>query len=294
MMATDSTAGTPARQMGQHLRHVREDAGLTVDAVSAQLRMPKGLICSLEQGDWSRLGAPVFVRGHLRSYARLLGIELAGLDEIIADVPAPVTPMVRTGRGQQMFGWLGARMVYVVITALIGIPVWIAAQRHLSAPELAQAVALDTPEIQPVLPVPLAEQGTPSGVDAPVAPEPVAPASVPPPLPAMPAPPPVTAIASLLPPRAPEPPLADITLQVNQDSWVELYAPGGLSLEQNLLKAGEVRRFARGQLGRVVIGNADGVTLRIGGEVQDLSGVRRANVARFAVSSEGLIGPVSD
>jgi len=284
MTVTDSTARTPARQMGQHLRHIREDAGWTLDAVSAQLRMPKGLILALEDGDWSRLGAPIFVRGHLRSYARLLGIELAGLDEIVADVPAPVTPMARAGRGAQVFGWLGPRMVYAVITVLIGVPIWIAAQRHLSVPEPVQALALDIPEVQPLPPPEIAPS---PALDESAAPPASSPSITP-------APPPITAIASLLPPRAPEASAAEITLHLDQDSWVELYAPDGHSLEQKLLKAGEVRRFAHGQLGRVVIGNAKGATLRIDSEIQDLSAVRRANVARFAVSSDGTISPVSD
>jgi len=288
MRATDSTAGTPARQMGQHLRHVREDAGLTPEAVAAKLRTPKGLILALEEGDWAHLDAPVFVRGHLRSYAHLLGIELAGLDEIIADVPAPITPMVRTGRGSQVFGWLGARMVYAVITVLVGVPIWIAAQRHLATPEAVQEVALDIPEIQSASPPDrpfLAANDAPTSAPMP---------ATPPPAPTATPAPPMTAIASLLPPRTPEPSQAEIILHMDQDSWVELYAPDGLSLEQKLLRAGEVRRFAHGQLGRVVIGNAEGVTLRIGGEVQDLSSVRRANVARFAVSSAGSIRPLAD
>jgi len=97
MEVTDSTVAT-AQQMGQQLRLAREAAGWEVDAVAARLRMQKSLIRSLEEGDWSRLGASVFVRGHLRSYARLVGIELTGLDTI-ASAPVAITPMVRTGRG---------------------------------------------------------------------------------------------------------------------------------------------------------------------------------------------------
>jgi len=287
MAATDSTAGTPAQQMGQQLRQAREAAGLEVDAAAARLRMQKGLIRALEAGDWSRLGAPVFVRGHLRSYARLLGIELDGLDEVGTAPSTPVIPLVRARRGQQWFGRLGTRLVYVLITALVGVPVWMAAQRHLSAPDAARAVALDIPEVRPV-----ASSARGAGEDAPAAVNPAAEASAPPAAGASARP--FTAVASLIPSPAADAAPAEIILHFSQDSWVELYAPGGRSLEQNLLKAGEVRRFARGQLGRVVIGNADGVTLRIGGEVRDLSGVRRANVARFAVSSDGSIGPVAD
>jgi len=285
---TDSTAGTNAQQMGQQLRQAREAAGLDVETVAARLRMQKNLVRSLEQGDWSRLGAAVFVRGHLRSYARLLGIELDALDEITANRPVPVTPMVRTGRGPQVFGWLGMRMAYVVVTALIAVPVWMAAQRHLSAPDEARTIALDILEVRPALPEslpePVLEQGentVPLAIS-----EPTATAAPPRPL---------TAMASLLPSSpALEPPVSHITLHIHQDSWVELDTPDGGRLEHALLKAGEVRRFARGQLGRVVIGNVAGVEMQVNGEKQDLSRWRRANVARFAVSFDGVIGPALD
>jgi len=290
MSLTDATEGTAAQQMGQHLRRVREHNRLTADVVAARLRMPKSLVLSLEQGDWSRLGAPVFVRGHLRSYAHLLGVELDGLDEITA-LPTPVAPMIRIGRGQKIFGRLGTQIVYVVITALIALPIWMAARHHLSAPGPAMADALDLPGVDPgvdtpqPLPQPLPEHEEDFDGELAAIPAPASP------------PRPLTTVASLLPP-SPQPSASasasDITLHLNQDSWVKLYAPNGRTLEQSLLKAGETRRFRPGQLGRVVIGNAAGVTMKIGDKIQDLTAWQRANVARFAVSSDGVLGPITD
>ena len=60
---------------GDQLRIAREAAGLEQAEVAARLKMPLRVVRSLEEEDWSRLGAPVFVRGQLRSYARLLGID---------------------------------------------------------------------------------------------------------------------------------------------------------------------------------------------------------------------------
>ncbi|WP_042831820.1 helix-turn-helix domain-containing protein, partial [Xanthomonas citri] len=64
---------------GQHLREAREAAGLSVDEVAGKLRMPAHVVHALEQEDWQRLGASVFVRGQLRSYARLLQVDLEPL-----------------------------------------------------------------------------------------------------------------------------------------------------------------------------------------------------------------------
>jgi cytoskeleton protein RodZ len=56
------------------LRKAREAAGLSLEDVAAQLQMPARVVQSLEEEDWARLGAPVFVRGQMRSYSRLLGL----------------------------------------------------------------------------------------------------------------------------------------------------------------------------------------------------------------------------
>jgi len=287
MAALDATAGTPAQQMGQCLRQAREAAGLDVTTVAARLRMQKTLILALEAGDWSRLGAPVFVRGHLRSYARLLGIELDGLDDISLVPAAPVVPML-TSR-PPWFGRLGTRLVYVVITVLVGVPAWMAAQRHLSAPEQPLAVALEIPAVQPALPASGHDETPAAPVIVPTPPAPLTAASL------LPPPAPTPSPASALPPAPAASAQHDVSLHVREDSWVELYAADGSLLEQNLLKAGAVRHFAHGQLGRVVIGNFQGVEVRVQGQLQDLSAYHRSkNVARFAVSSDGVIGPVLD
>jgi cytoskeleton protein RodZ len=56
------------------LRAAREGLGLTIDEVAHGLHLSREVILSLEAGDYEALGAPVFVRGHLRSYARLVGL----------------------------------------------------------------------------------------------------------------------------------------------------------------------------------------------------------------------------
>jgi cytoskeleton protein RodZ len=55
------------RGCGARLRKAREAAGLTEADVAARLKMPLSVVKSLEDENWDRLGAPVFVRGQLRS-----------------------------------------------------------------------------------------------------------------------------------------------------------------------------------------------------------------------------------
>ena len=71
-------------------KQAREQAELSLDQVSSQLRMPARVLQSLENEDWQKLGAPVFVRGQLRSYSRLLGLSTEPM--MAASGVAPVAP----------------------------------------------------------------------------------------------------------------------------------------------------------------------------------------------------------
>ena len=79
-----------ARGCGDRLRDARTAAGLSVQEVATRLRMPVHVVQALEEGRWQVIGASVFVRGQLRSYARLLGVDVEPfLDAEIAPT-APV------------------------------------------------------------------------------------------------------------------------------------------------------------------------------------------------------------
>ena len=70
------SAATPGAQfaaIGQRLREARERLGMSREAVLEKLHCTPEVLEALEQGQFDRLGAPVFVRGPLRRYADLLG-----------------------------------------------------------------------------------------------------------------------------------------------------------------------------------------------------------------------------
>jgi cytoskeleton protein RodZ len=64
---------TDAVAIGQTLRTARERTGLAVRQAADRLHVDAAVIEALEDGRFAALGAPVFVRGHLRRYAELLG-----------------------------------------------------------------------------------------------------------------------------------------------------------------------------------------------------------------------------
>jgi len=57
------------------LREARESCGISIDEVVHELNLSRDSILALEEGDFEKLGAPVFVKGHLRNYARLLELD---------------------------------------------------------------------------------------------------------------------------------------------------------------------------------------------------------------------------
>jgi len=255
---------------GEQLRVAREAAGLTQADVASRLKMPLRVVRSLEDEDWSRLGAPVFVRGQLRSYARLLGIDadpVVDAAEVAPVAPPVLTPRTFTPPLQRIAEQVARRFVYVVMTMAIAIPVWLATrpQAELVAHD---AAPLDVPATQPGMQVPAnaARRNADDG------PRPL-----------------VASLASLPPRSAP-----GLSLRFEGDSWVQVTDADGKTIEQTLVHAGENRNYDPGEVAAVVLGNASAVEVRSRGQARDLAPYMRANVARFTVSSDGSLAPAVD
>src|SRR5262252_8841693 len=67
-------AATDSQDVGSYLRRARELRALTLADVSAAIKVPRSLLEQLERGAFTGLPAEVFVRGFIRSYARVLGV----------------------------------------------------------------------------------------------------------------------------------------------------------------------------------------------------------------------------
>ena len=260
-----------SRGCGARLRKTREAAGLTEADVAARLKMPVRVVQSLEDEDWSRLGAPVFVRGQLRSYSRLLGLTTAPM--VAASGVAPVepprlVPRTYTPPMQRLAEQLARRLIYIVLTAAIAVPVWLATRPHLGV------VAHDAAPLDVPANVGAANTGATSDAMVRSEPSPLA--------------------ASLTPLPASAPAAPALSLQLTADSWVQVFAPDGRPLEGSLLRAGEQRSYAAGDVAQIVLGNAAAVKVRRNGQIQNLTPYLRSNVARFTVSSDGSLAPAAD
>ncbi len=85
-----SSSATKNKAPAVSLREAREARGISVDDVVRELNLSREVVLGLEAGDYEFLGAPVFVKGHLRRYARYLDVpEAALLDGLRAQEPEP-------------------------------------------------------------------------------------------------------------------------------------------------------------------------------------------------------------
>ena len=243
---------------GQRLKQAREAAGMSIDDVAARLHMPARIVRSLEAEDWSRLGAPVFVRGQVRSYSRLMGLVTAPMMEALDIGPVEPSRLVsrtHTPKAQWWAEQIGRRLVYIVLTLFLVVPAWVATRQHLS--NAGDAAPLDLP------------------VDAIGQAKPATPATL------------RTVVASMAPVAAPPAAANDIVIRTRGESWITVTGIDGGNLEQGLVPADSERRYAAAQVARLTIGNASAVEVEHQGRKLDLGGFSRANVARFTVSSDG-------
>lgn len=276
---TREDVGAVGESFGTRLRKAREEAGLALEDVASRLHMSSASLRALEQDDWERAGAPIFVRGQLRRYAGFLQVEL-DLEQVErrldAVAPPPLVSHSHVPRYQRVFEQATRRAMYIAITAVIAVPVWLTTRPHLS-----NDVEVRSLDVEPVAQVAGESRDHPT--------------------PALPGRTPVLASIGgmraapdsrpVIPPPVVE---GGLVLNFSGDSWVEVSAPDGSVIEQALLGAGDTRRYAAGEVREVVLGNVAAVEVRKDGQVVDTGAFARANVARFALSSDGSLQARTD
>ncbi|GAA3541470.1 hypothetical protein GCM10022263_30850 [Nocardioides daeguensis] len=142
----DDLALRPAAQpvIGPELSAARDRLRLTIDQLSERTRIRPHVIEAIEVDDFSPCGGDFYARGHLRTLARVLGIDagplVASYDENYAD--APVDPRrvfeaeLATGTGGSIRSTRGGRNWSVLIAAVMGaVLVWSVAQLVMGGPE---------------------------------------------------------------------------------------------------------------------------------------------------------------
>ena len=268
--------------VGLRFRHAREKARWSLESVAQQLKLPVAVLEAIEREDWARLGAPIFARSYIGSYAKILGLPATLADDVVRGKPAPQlvsigsgTPVRRSANRSVM------NLAYLAMTILIVGSVVLLAMYFQSPRRSAEVLPLDTPSFSSEV---AASESLPV---APAAGAPAATAAAP------------TSEAPVMAAPAPALPTAparsgdELVLRFRGQSWVDVVDQAGAPIERGLIPAGTERRFAAGRVAHVTLGDATAVDVDLGSVALDLVPYSEANVARFTVSSEGKVYPVA-
>ena len=269
--------------VGQVLREAREAQGVTLENAAIRLHLMQRQIEAMETDDFGSLGQPVFARGFVRNYARLLGLapepllarmEGAPAEPAVVAHPAAIPP----------HSWLTSPWVILLLLGLllaVAVPValywWLNSGADEEQPKPAPRV-----QSHPV-PVPVSPVATP-------VPAAVLPAVTPPAVPVVPVKPvvPETAPAEAAEAdarAAPVTPAASgaLHLEFGAEAWVEIKDASGQMLLRKLNPAGS-RVDIRGQPPfDMVVGNAAQAKMTYNGRPVDLTPYIDATVARFTL-----------
>jgi len=260
-MATSEAVGGARERIGARLRSAREARGLTTLQAAEKLHVDPRIPEALEAEDFAALRAAVYVRGHLRRYAELIGEQPAELQGLYsAATPAPdltrIPHPIPPARSSRL---VALALLILVGIAVVGVVWWL-----LTLPAAKpQPVSAELP------------------ADAPNPPVSASAARL------------VTAIAAQSGSGAAGAGEAQLALRFSAVSWVAVYDGSGRRLDEGLHAPDTTRTITGAPPLRVVIGNADGVAVRLNGQKVALEGlVHRDGTARFLLDGSGHAQPV--
>jgi cytoskeleton protein RodZ len=281
---------------GPALREAREARNFTQEAVAKQLRIDPALVRALEDDDYSKFAAPIYVTGHLRTYARLLGLPPETFIEAYQNLGAAAPPSLERvahlahqpepSGNAQVPRWVVYLMI-VAVVAVVGF-VWRGEVTKLLMPIMESPFmpevsvegvpnnsgsGIQQPEggaMQQALPLPSLPESR--GTAAAPAPESAAPA-------------PDTTQAP--PPPQPDLPQAHLSLKAEKPSWVEIKDGTGKRLFYDLMVPGDERTLEGVPPFEVLLGYAPGVIVEYNGKRVDHSSYTRQDMARFRVGDKG-------
>jgi cytoskeleton protein RodZ len=300
---------------GLHLRQHREHASLSIEEVAARLHLDTRTLGNLEADNYDELPAPTFVRGYLRSYARLLDIapepiidsfDRRGLEPppLVADISA--SDEARSSDAPMRMVTFGIIAISVALIIAWGTQQGLPWLDTVSGPDSSDTQGDFIPPLRPGTdgevrlpgqrdPADLsnADTGTATNNSA-LATSAALGTSVPiaVPLPAVGSQNTAAdgAATGLTPvvtegPVAPsgEPGVGHLVLRVRRDSWIEVYDRAGERLYYSTARAGDSIDLQAPEPLKVLLGFARGVQVEFNGQTFDPSPFTTRGLARFSV-----------
>jgi cytoskeleton protein RodZ len=310
MSPPDADATELPASPGARLRREREARGMSEQQAAETLNLDPSILACLESNDFAALGAPVFVKGHLRRYAALLGL---GEDEILAlydrskqQVGEPsLVPRSRLEmapvRGNSRWPWVvGGMAAFLVAAGLAAYvsenglpgqepeayeqPAQVLQQVPATSADSGPADANSTVGAARPAPVAQPDGGVQTALAATPGPAPFTSSTASGAGSAAVTAPPATAPGSLQPGQV------SLQLSFSADSWVEVFDGSGKAVLYDLGKAGSVRTITANAPLSVTLGNAGGVAVTVNG--RRLPAPPRAAgqaLARFGIGPDGSL-----
>lgn len=294
--------------VGVTLAAAREEQQRSLESVAADLHLQPEVVRAIENGDEAKVPAPTFLRGYVRSYARLLGLDdtslMAQLPLLNEYRPMPLkrVGMRRSGVSLPLGKWFAWILVLAALAVMIiyGVPaverLWsqrssetVSDQLQLplagseeseESPESAESVELPVPDDLPVGEEPVIAAEAPETVQSGVGDEEKQ--SEPKQTPGVEAEADKEKSYESRKPEAQAAGPAVIQMRFLEDSWVEMEA-NGRKLVVGVQPAGSERTVRAEPPIQILLGNAPGVEIIYRGEAVDITSHQRGKVAHLTL-----------
>lgn len=295
-MSQGSQATTQPASARSVLAQKRGELALSITDVARHLKLSPAQVEALEAGAYERLPGRVFVRGFLRNYAKLLGIDpqplLRSLERempqpAVVDEPPPPAEVVMPHGEKASWPLYVGLIAIVVVGALavyeFGFNQGPADSTPADSAAAGQGRGPDSAEPAIVSPLPAEAAQADAAASGAVA---VAAASAPGAAePGERSPDAISGagITASLPEKAARPDERELHFRFDQESWIEIRDGNDRVIFSKLNRAGTETRIAAVPPLKLVVGNARGVRLTYGDQPVDLTPHTGATVARLTL-----------
>jgi len=118
-----------AKGPGDVLQAARIEQGISIDDIARQMNLNAKILKSIEEDDYSDVQSPIFIRGYLRTYARLVGVDEDNTIKVFSEFYQKDDPEIKSiGNTAPEISSNDFRvkwMTYIVIIGLIALlSVW--------------------------------------------------------------------------------------------------------------------------------------------------------------------------
>lgn len=235
---------------GERLAEARRELQISVFEIAKELHLDEPKVRALERNEFDVLGAPVFAKGHLKTYARLVNVNF---DDVLVDyyqltrattVPPVLSTRPKPGKELSPGPWIAVIVVVIIVVTAFW---W-----------FTRAVEPETP-LEETLPAEVPQDESPAPPSSDEILEQTAPQVVEP------------VIREESQPEPQDDPVVEagqmhVLVTYTGDCWTEIFDATGRELMRDLGKDGRTVELSGAEPFSVLFGNPGNVSLRVNGD----------------------------